>query len=143
VASTGDGAHLGFGSEVPGLTDGQSLFAEEFGEVVNLSDGGQIEMKKLLGAYLKRIERERSGMPRRLFPFAAAGADAKDDSPKPVVIDPRIQFGTPCIVGTGIPTAIIAERFEAGDSIEQLAEDYERSPQEIEAAIRYEQASAA
>jgi uncharacterized protein (DUF433 family) len=55
--------------------------------------------------------------------------------------DPRVQFGKPCLAGTRIPTSIIAERHGAGDSVEVLAEDYERSPQEIEAALRYERSS--
>jgi uncharacterized protein (DUF433 family) len=59
-----------------------------------------------------------------------------------VVINPRIRFGQPCIAGTRIPTAIIRERFEAGDSQEELAEDYGRRKEEIEEALRYESRAA-
>jgi uncharacterized protein (DUF433 family) len=121
------------------FTDGKSLFIERLGNVVNLSEGGQMEMKRLLEAYLKRVKRDESGVPLKLFPFSTSEVDAS----KPVSIDPRVQFGKPCIAGTRIPTAIIAERHEAGDTVEQLAEDYERSPEEIERAILYERARAA
>jgi uncharacterized protein (DUF433 family) len=42
------------------------------------------------------------------------------------------------LAGTGIPTAIVAERYKAGESIDELAEDYGRSRKEIEEAIRCE-----
>ena len=47
-------------------------------------------------------------------------------------------MGERVLVGTGIPTAIVAERYKAGESIDELAEDYGRSRNEIEEAIRCE-----
>jgi uncharacterized protein (DUF433 family) len=58
--------------------------------------------------------------------------------PKWVVIDPQVQFGRPVLAGTGIPTFVIAERYEAGESISDLARDYDRPEKEIEEAIRCE-----
>ena len=58
--------------------------------------------------------------------------------PRVVVIDPHISYGRPVLVGTGIPTAVVAERYKAGESIDELAEDYSRSRKEIEEAIRCE-----
>jgi uncharacterized protein (DUF433 family) len=55
-----------------------------------------------------------------------------------VVIDSRIAFGQLVIVGTGIPTQIVAERYVAGDSIEELADDYNCARNLIEEAIRCE-----
>jgi uncharacterized protein (DUF433 family) len=54
------------------------------------------------------------------------------------VIDPRVQFGRPCLAGTGIPTEVVVERFNAGESIREIAADYEVDPQLIEEAVRYE-----
>jgi len=42
------------------------------------------------------------------------------------------------MVGTSIPTDEIAERFRAGDTMAQLADEYGRPAQEIEEAIRCE-----
>ena len=42
------------------------------------------------------------------------------------------------IAGTGIPTAIVAERFRAEESLEQLADDYERTREETEEALHCE-----
>ena len=58
------------------------------------------------------------------------------------MIDPRVQFGRPCLRGTGIPTSVIAERYKAGDAISALAKDYDRTPEEIEDALRYEHRAA-
>jgi uncharacterized protein (DUF433 family) len=57
---------------------------------------------------------------------------------KVVVVDPRVSFGCPVLAGTGIATDVIAKRYKAGDSIAELADDYDRSQSEIEEAIRCE-----
>jgi len=63
-----------------------------------------------------------------------------DDAPRLIAIDPTISFGRPVIAGSSIPTAVLHERWKAGDSIQELAEDYHRPVAEIEEAIRYEAA---
>ncbi len=60
------------------------------------------------------------------------------EEPRTVVIDPRVSFGRSVLAGTGIPTAIIAERYKAGESVDALADDYGRKRVEIEEAIRCE-----
>lgn len=60
------------------------------------------------------------------------------DEPKAVVIDPRISFGRPILAGSGIPTAIVAERYKAGESIDQLAENDAHKRLDIEEAVRCE-----
>jgi len=42
------------------------------------------------------------------------------------------------LAGTGIPTVVIAERCNAGESMEELASDYSRSRTDIEEAMRCE-----
>ena len=56
-----------------------------------------------------------------------------------VVIDPALKFGRPCLVGTGVPTSMLAERFKAGDTIRHLAQDYGIDEGQVEEALRYEQ----
>jgi uncharacterized protein (DUF433 family) len=53
-----------------------------------------------------------------------------------VVIDPLRQFGEPVV--RSVPTEVIAEEFDAGDSVETIAELYELRPDQVEAALRYE-----
>jgi len=116
-------------------TDGKDLFVERYGKLVNISRGGQLEMKSLVEVYLTRIDRNRIGVPIRLFPFTRTRIE---EAPRLVAMDPRVQFGRPCIAGTGIPTSIIAERYKAGDSIKALARDYEQQTLKIEESLRYE-----
>jgi uncharacterized protein (DUF433 family) len=117
-------------------TNGIDLFVDRYGELINASRSGQIAIRDLLQLSLRRIEWDKkSGHAVRLYPFTRKPLPG---SPKSVVIDPAVSFGRPVIAGTGIPTAIIAERYKAGDSIEQLATDYSRDRSEIEEAIRCE-----
>ena len=122
------------------LTDGKDLFVEQLGKVVNISRDGQLEMRSLMEVYLLRIERDRAGLPVRLFPFTRLRIE---DSPRLIVLNPHVQFGRPCIEGTGIPTSVIAERYRAGESFEALAEDYGQPSPSIQEAIRFEFITAA
>ncbi len=121
-------------------TDGLNLFVEHFGGLVNISQGGQITMREVVSAALKRIERDPKGAPIKLFPFTRS---SMRDAPAVIVIDPRLSAGRPVIAGTGLATEIIADRYKAGESVKQLAQDYERSKAEIEEAIRCEFPAAA
>lgn len=116
-------------------TDSLNLFVQKFGQLINISQAGQLAMRSLLQAHLRRIERDSAGFAVRLFPFTRK---RQLEEPKVVVIDPYISFGRPVLVGTGIPTAVIAERYKAGESIDELADDYARQRVEIEEAIRCE-----
>lgn len=116
-------------------TDGLNLFVQRYGQLINISQAGQLAMKELLQAHLQRIERDRSGLPLRLYPFTRK---RDRNEPKAVVIDPYVSFGRPVLHGTGIPTSVIAERYKAGESMDELAKDYDRSRLEIEEAIRCE-----
>jgi len=116
-------------------TDGKDLFIEAYGRLISASEKGQLALEGILRSWLVRIERTPKGTPTQLYPVTRAEAHR---SPRIVWIDPTIQFGRPCIARTSIPTEVIAERYGAGKSIGQLAEDYARPNSEIEEAIRYE-----
>ena len=117
------------------VTDGVDLFVEVFGQLVNISREGQLAIKDLIETYLRRVGRNQIGAPIRLYPFTR---ERRPDEPRIIVIDPSISFGRPVLVGTGIATTIIAQRYKAGESIEELAKDYGRSRSGIEEAIRCE-----
>lgn len=117
-------------------TDGVDLLVDQLGHLVNVSKAGQLEMTSVLKAYLKRIERDPAGVPIRLFPFTSR--DAREDAPAPVEINPQIAFGRPVLVGRSVPTAVLADRFKAGDKLADLAKDYDTSTEAIEEGIRCE-----
>jgi uncharacterized protein (DUF433 family) len=116
-------------------TDGKNLFVQKLGQLINISQDGQFAMRQMLDAHLRRIEWDEEGFAARLYPFTRK---REAQEPKVVVIDPYCSFGRPVLAGTGIPTAIIAERYKAGESIDQLADDYGRQRLEIEEAVRCE-----
>lgn len=121
-------------------TDGTDLFIERIGgELINVSRQGQLGMQQILKLYLQRIDRDKSGFARRLYPFVRKPSC---DDPRVVVIDPFISFGRPIVQGTGISTSVIAGRFNAGESIAELANDYNLEPFRVEEAIRYERKAA-
>ncbi len=119
-------------------TDGKDLFLKHIGQLINLSRRGQLEMGKIIDMYLHRIEYDTSG-PVILYPFTR-GSFQEDDQPKAVLMNPYISFGRPVLAGRGVPTELVFERFNAGELIDTLAEDYGRKRWEIEEAIRYESA---
>ena len=120
-------------------TDGQSIYVEHLERLLDASRCGQIAIRETLEVYLTRIEADEAGIATRLFPFIYP--DRKDDQ-KLIVIDPSVSFGRPAIAGTGVPTKILAELHEAGDSIRDLALDYDCEPALIQAAIEYENRAA-
>ena len=55
-----------------------------------------------------------------------------------IVLEPLIQFGSPCLKGTRIPARTVAGMIEAGDSLEFVARSYSLSDEEVEAACEWE-----
>lgn len=53
-----------------------------------------------------------------------------------VTVDPKVQFGRPCV--RGVSTAAIAARFKAGEWINDLAQDYDFTQEQIADALRWE-----
>jgi uncharacterized protein (DUF433 family) len=117
-------------------TDGVDLLVRELEKLVNISQEGQLEIEPMVRMFLRRIKRDPAGVPIKLYPFTRK--TVSDTEPEPVEIDPRVAFGRPVLAGRGVPTAVLADRFKAGDSLADLAKDYDTSTQVIEEAIRCE-----
>jgi uncharacterized protein (DUF433 family) len=118
------------------LTDRTDLFIERMDTLISVSaDSLQLKLD-FYRMYLERVETDSTGL-FRFFPFVV---EPRPSEPKSIEINPMIGFGKPVIAGTGISTAIIASRFNARESVAALAEEYGRTPQEIEEAVRWERA---
>jgi uncharacterized protein (DUF433 family) len=102
--------------------------------LIDLSASGQLAMRRLLAEHLKRVEWDSTNVPIRLYPFLwlAPGEE------RAIVIDPRIAFGRPVVARKGISTSAIAERIDAGESVDDIAADYDLGACEIEQAVLYE-----
>lgn len=119
-------------------TQAGKVFLKRYGELIELSASGQLAMERLFAEHLKRVEWDSSKFPVRLYPFLSAGAPGEE---RPIAIDPRIAFGRPVVLRKGISTSAIAERIDAGETVGDIAADYELDPPEIEQAVLYERAA--
>ncbi|MBK9261051.1 MAG: DUF433 domain-containing protein [Polyangiaceae bacterium] len=122
-------------------TDGVNLFVEHCDHLMD--QNGQFAIRKAIEAHLERIEWEPGmhGLAVRLYPFIIE--PHQPDERKTILIDPRRAFGRPVLAGTGIQTAVIASRHRAGESIHELAQDYNLPVDKVEDAIRCELRGAA
>lgn len=115
-------------------THAGAVFLEEYGKLINLTASGQLAMRRLLEEHLKRVEWDQWKFPIRLYPYVSIDPTTA----RPIVIDPGIAFGRPVVLRTGVATEAIAERIDAGETVDALADDYDLKPEEIEEAILYE-----
>lgn len=91
--------------------------------------GGQLEWDQIIGPLLKEFEYEHedNGI---VIRWRVAGESS------PIVIDPKIAFGTPTVRGT--PTWVIKGRWSAGESDTDIAEDFRIGKVEVREALRFE-----
>ncbi len=99
-----------------------------------LEDEQRALLRKWFALRLERVD-VKEGVPIRIYPFSR---DPAESSPRLIVLDPRIRFGRPTIAERGVPTDSLFQRYQAGDSVAELAEDYGLTVVEVEEAIRYE-----
>lgn len=105
--------------------------------LISISDRGRrLVFVDVISTFLQRVDKTPIEGIVRLYPFITK--DHHPEAPKSIVLDARVAFGKPVIAGTGIPTAAVYQLFNAGDKIQDIADEYERETSEIEAAIRYE-----
>ena len=115
------------------LTDGRDLFLheldvrEEADRHLNASEAGQIAFP-YIAEVLRHLDYE-GGAPVRWWP---AGKD------RPIMVDPRISFGHPVLAASGIRTETILDRFMANETIQEIADEYEISAEDVEEALRFE-----
>lgn len=121
-------------------TDGVDLFVDHCGRLLNVSQQGQIAMRDVLARYLSRLDFDASGRASRLYPLTRGGVDRGQPTadPRAVVFDPWVSFGRLVIAGTGITTVVVHERFQAGDTRDELARDFGIEAALVEEAIRCE-----
>lgn len=119
-------------------TDPGMLFLERYGELINLSKSGQLAMRQVLERHLKRVEWDEWQFPVRLYPFTSEDGTASE---KPIAIDPKVAFGRPILIRTGVSTAAIAERVDAAEKVEDIADDYGLTVAEVEQAVVFERAA--
>ena len=118
-------------------TDGRTVFLEEpeAGEDSALLDllSGQWTFKKFLAPTFKDVEHSGS-RPVRWWAL---------DRKRSVVLDPLRSFGQPIVVGSGVPTSILAEAAVVEGSARKAAQMYEVDEREVKDAVAFEERMAA
>lgn len=56
----------------------------------------------------------------------------------PIAVDPRISFGAPIVLSAGVATWVLKERFEAGETPEELVDDFGIATDELRLALEFE-----
>lgn len=115
------------------------VFLERYGALISLGRGQQLAMKRILQDYLWRIEYDEHDLAASFYPLTR-GPKATD-SPKIIVLDPRVSFGRPIIDRRGIRTSAIFSRINAGETPAHVAEDYGLTDEEVAEAILFEAAA--
>ena len=117
-------------------TDGLDVFIRHVGQIVSASERGQIVIREVVERFLRRVERDAQGLPIHFYPFTHDTPG--DECPRDVIMDPNIGFGRPVLHGTRVATAIVFERYTAGESLLDIAKDYELELRPVEEALRCE-----
>lgn len=119
-------------------SDAGRLFLDRYGELIDLQASGQLAMRQMFEAHLKRVTWDDARFPVRLHPFVVGDSAVEGMS---IVIDANISFGRPIVLRAGISTAAIVARIDAGESPTELATDYGLTVEEVEHAVLYERAA--
>jgi uncharacterized protein (DUF433 family) len=119
-------------------THAGEVFLDRYVELINLSASGQLAMRKMFEDHLQRVEWDEWQFPVRLYPYIDSTRRAAE---QPIAIDPHVAFGRPIVRRAGVSTAAIADRIDAGETVEALADDYDLSRDEIEQAVLYSRAA--
>jgi len=88
---------------------------------------GQLQWAAAVQAFIDKVEFDAEGIAERMHPLGKAS---------PVVIDPDVTFGVPQV--KGIRTEIIAETYAEAGSWERVADDWNLSVQDVQAALQWE-----
>ena len=112
-----DGKHL--------LFDDLELAEGKPGAWVSADQGGQLVWKRIVNR-LREFEYENG----RAVRWRVAGPRS------PIVIDPRVSFGAPTV--QGIATWAIKGRYEAGESDQDIAEDFGIEVSDVRKALKFE-----
>lgn len=110
------------------------LFMERYGQLVNLSQSGQLGMRRVLADCLQRLVHDDTGLPVRFYPLMPNNAGQQD-----VMIDPTVAFGKPVWSRVGVRVVTLADRIDAGETVGTVASDYGLQEEEVEKAVAYAQ----
>lgn len=117
--------------------DHSNLYIGSDKTLLSLSERGQFADKLILEEGLKQVTYGADGFANQYFP-KVGGTDQRE-----FVVNPAINYGRLSIVRLGVGADAVAERFLAGEKVEEIADDYGATTDEVEEAIRWHERLAA
>jgi uncharacterized protein (DUF433 family) len=105
----------------------------DFSELIAADEAGQMAWEDVLLERFEQFDYEEDLAVR----WHLRGRDV------PILIDPRISFGAPILERTGIPTWVLKGRFEAGETLEEIEDDFEVPQRDIVYALEFERVKVA
>jgi uncharacterized protein (DUF433 family) len=104
---------------------GKDLFVRYLGQTINATKHGQLAIRRILEKYLRRINRDATGLPIQIFPINSRRLE----------IHPLFASGKPIVKGRGITASVLWARNRTGESISEIAKDYGLTTIEVKEAI--------
>ncbi len=95
-------------------------------KLVSAGEGGQIIWEPMIAGRFEEFDYDH-GLAVRWHP---AGRES------PVLIDPQVAFGAPIV--SGVPTWAIRGRWDAGETIDDIVEDFDVEPSFVHEALKFE-----
>lgn len=114
-------------------TDGLDLFIKGMADAENLTRQGQLGFRPILDLFLHRIEFDDKFRPKKVWPLIKG----QSESEKVVSMVFGVSAGRPTVDGTGVPVMMLWQRNQAGESEEELADDYDIDVSRVKKAIEY------
>jgi len=105
---------------------GRNVYVEIDGEWLDATLGGQGSLDVIIAPLLQRLTFDQAGLAESWRPQDG------------IVLRPAVQAGSPCVEGTRIASALLADLHGQGETVEDLADDYELTPELVRRAIDYE-----
>lgn len=116
-------------------TSSRKLYLDKVTTLLELSSSRQYAMRSVLAQYLKRVVFDTHGVPREYFPF---GKSPTTTDKTLISLSPYLAFGMPVLRMHGVTTKVVFCRLEAGESPQEVMDDYGLTKDELEEAILYE-----
>jgi uncharacterized protein (DUF433 family) len=118
-----EGAHL-----LMDFEEAESI--DDFHQVIVADAGGQLAWESMMADKFAEFDYELLGADMLALIWHVAGRNSK------VVIDPRVAFGAPNV--SGVPTWALKGRFKAGESLDDIVEDFAISEGDALDALNFE-----
>jgi len=114
------------------------LFLDRYFDLLSLSGSRQVAMRSILEEFLERVEYDEANLPSEFYPLERM---QRNKGAKLILITPFVSFGRPFIQRVGVSTRAVAQRLDAGESVDLVRQDYGLEGAELEEAVLFEAAA--